>query len=576
MRNKNYSVIINFVFGIAFGSVLFRLMLGAAFHYPALYMRHVWYLLYPIQYMRDFTDQSIYILFYVLLCSYILIASVVVYEAPLGRTLLKMLLWMGILAVPFLPFGIEYMSLSRYATSITSYALRLMPFIGLLVWLFLINRYFFKQNTLVSGAWAFAHFLLVIVIITLADLLPMLKTRMFFSALGYRASLANTFLSRMPVVAILVTIALAVFYVFVFDRQFLRTPRKQNRRSNVFTPVFVSIALFLVLMIIRDDFRRYRYFNYQGGIATVYFAAYDDRQMLSFDRNEFSLVSGRQSVFYPFGRFSVRDTLRKHAEDILRMKIIEGLDYYRLARIIAITAYGPRDTMIYKWLRPVIAGRLYRIPEEFSTWAGYLDERYSSTANDMSVSGLVRLNGMPLVGVEYVVNRVSRDEKRAVVPVWHDHTDSNGRFEFSCYKNAREDKVYYQMNFSLPDTMIGKDIGLLKVINVLPVFAAAGEYSLDTLGIEYKRRGSASYRRGLAVQTSSDLDSLLLDLSDVEMGYQAKVAGTVLESGQLEDIRIEYMLPEVDSSTQNSFVEQLGRSRTYLKRAGGEATIIIY
>ena len=505
-----------------------------------------------------------------------MIASVVVYEAPLGRTLLKMLLWMGILAVPFLPFGIEYMSLSRYATRITSYTLRLMPFIGLLVWLFLINRYFFRQNTLVSGAWAFAHFLLVIVIITLADLLPMLKTRMLFSALGYRSSLANTFLSRMPVVAILVTIALAVFYVFVFDRQFLHTPRKENRRSNVFTPVFVSIALFLVLMIIRDDFRRYRYFNYQGGIATVYFAAYDDRQMLSFDRNEFSLVSGRQSVFYPFGRFSVRDTLRKHAEDILRMKIIEGLDYYRLARIIAITAYGPRDTVIYKWLRPVIAGRLYRISEEFSTWAGYLDERYSSTANDMTVSGSVRLNGMPLGGVEYVVNRVSRVERRAVVPVWHDHTDSNGRFEFSCYKNAREDGVYYQMNFSLPDTMIGKDLGLLKVTNVMPVFAAAGEYSLDTLSIEFSRRGQFSYRRGLVVQTSSDLDSLLLILPDMEMGYQAKVAGAVLESGQLEDIRIEYMIPEVDSSTQYQFVEELGQSRTYLKKAGGEATITIY
>jgi hypothetical protein len=329
-------------------------------------------------------------------------------------------------------------------------------------------------------------------------------------------------------------------------------------------------------MIIRDDFRRYRYFNYQGGIATVYFAAYDDRQMLSFDRNEFSLVSGRQSVFYPFGRFSVRDTLRKHAEDILRMKIIEGLDYYRLARIIAITAYGPRDTVIYKWLRPVIAGRLYRISEEFSTWAGYLDERYSSTANDMTVSGLVHLNGMPLGGVEYVVNRVSREERRAVVPVWHDHTDPNGGFEFSCYKNAREDGVYYQMNFSLPDTMIGKDLGLLKVTNVMPVFTAAGEYSLDPLSIEFSRRGRLSYRRGVVVQTSADLDSLLLILPDMEMGYQAKAAGAVLESGQLEDIRIEYMIPEVDSSTQYQFVEELGRSRTYLKKTGGEATITIY
>ncbi len=60
------------------------------------------------------------------------------------------------------------------------------------------------------------------------------------------------------------------------------------------------------------------------------------------------------------------------------------------------------------------------------------------------------------------------------------------------------------------------------------------------------------------------------------MVYQVKVAGAVLESGQLEDIRIEYMIPEVDSSKQYQFVEELGRSRTYLKKAGGEATITIY
>jgi len=483
---------------------------------------------------------------------------------------------MGVLALPFLPFGIEYMSLSRYATRITSYTLRLLPFIGLLFWLFLINRYFFRQNALVSGAWAFAHFLLVIVIITLADLLPMLKTRMFFSALGYRASLANTFLSRMPVVAILVTVALAVFYVFVFDRQFLRTPRKQNQRSNVFTPVFVSIALFLVLMIIRDDFRRYRYFNYQGGIATVYFAAYDDRQMLSFERNKFSLLSGRQSVFYPFGRFSVRDTLRRHAEEILSMKIIEGLDYYRLVRIIAITAYGPRDTVIYNWLRPVIAGRLYRIPEEFSYWAEYLDKRYSLTAEDITVAGRAYLNGRPLAASEFIVNRVAPGETRVTVPVWHGHTDSNGRFGFSCYKDPLEDRVYYQLNFSLPDTTIGRDVALLKVNNPVPVFTRSGEYSIGTLNVEFARRASPSYRKGLVIQTSADIDSLLLVLPDMEGGYQARVVGTATESGQLEDIRIESLLPEMDSSTQYQFVEQLGRSRTYLKNAGGEATIVIY
>jgi len=576
MRNTKISVILNSIFGVAFGLLLFRLMLGAEFNYPSLVMRHVWYLLYPVHYMRSFTDQSIFILSYVLLCSYMLLAKILVYEAPLGKTVLKLLLWMGLLAVPFLPFGIEYMSLSRYATSITSYVLRVVPFIGLLVWLLLMNRYFFRQNYLVAGAWAFANFLLIIVVITLADLLPMLKTRMFFSALGYRTSLANTFLSTRPVIALLVTIALAVFFLFVFDRQFLRAPRAQNKRSNVFTPLFASVALFLVLMIIRDDFRRYRYFNYQGGIATVYFAAYDDRQMLSFDQNKFSLSSGRQSVFYPFGRFSIRDTLRKHADEILRMKIIEGLDYYRLARIITVIAYGPRDTVVYERLQPVINGRRYKIPEEFSSWSDYLKKRYSSPANDIAVTGWVRVNGEPLSGVEFIVNRISRGEKRAVVPVWHGHTDADGRFVFSCYKDATLDKAYYQLNFSLADTMIGRNIGMLTVTHTVPVFSEPGEYMLDTFDIDFVRQEYPSYRKGLIVETSSGVDSMNLLLPDRESLFQAKLVGAVVESGELRDSRLEYAYPEMDSSIHALFMERVGSSRFYLQETNGEASIIIY
>ena len=576
MRNTKVSAVLNCFFGVAFGFLLFRLMLGAEFNYPALVMRHVWYLLYPVQYMRSFTDQSIYILFYVLLCSYILMANVLVYEAPLRKTVLKLLLWMGLLALPFLPFGIEYMSLSRYATRITSYLLRMMPFIGLLAWLFLMNRYFFRQNYLVAGAWAFANFLLVIVVITLADLLPMLKTRMFFSALGYRASLANTFLSTTPVVALLVIIALAVFFLFIFDRQFLRAPRAQNKRSNVFTPLFASVALFLVLMIIRDDFRRYRYFNYQGGIATVYFAAYDDRQMLSFDQNKFSLSSGRQSVFYPFGRFNVRDTLRKHAEEILRMKIIEGLDYYRLARIITVIAYGPRDTVVYERLQPVINGKRYRIPGEFSGWSEYLKKRYSSPANDIAVTGWICVNGNPLSGVEFIVNRISRGEKRAVVPVWYGHTDADGRFVFSCYKDATLDKAYYQLNFSLADTMIGRNIGVLAVTHAVPVFSEPGEYMLDTLDIDFVRQDYPSYRKGLIVETSPGVDSMHLLLPDRESLFQAKFVGTVAESGELRDRKIEYVYPEMDSITGSLFMERVGSSRFYLQERYGDVSIIIY
>jgi hypothetical protein len=194
----------------------------------------------------------------------------------------------------------------------------------------------------------------------------------------------------------------------------------------------------------------------------------------------------------------------------------------------------------------------------------------------MVVTGWVRANGRPLGGTEFIVNRVSREEKRAVVPVWHDRTDSNGRFEFSCYKESREDKVYYQVNFSLPDTMIGKYVGLLKVTNVMPVFSGPGEYALDTLNIEFTKRGHPSYRRGLTVQASSELDSLLLSLPDLEMVFQVKLVSAVLGSGELKDIQLEYVLPEMDSSTQFLFVEQMKASRLFLKESDGEAAIITY
>ncbi len=576
MHKTKISSVVNCLFGIAFGLLLFRLILGPLFQYPALYMRSVWFVLYPVHYLRYYTNQTIYILFSVLVWSYILITMVVVYEAPLGRTVLKMLFWMGVLALPFVPFGIQYMSLANYMTGISNYFLRLLPFIGLLVWLFLINRFFFKQNFLVAGAWAFVNFLIIIVVITLTDLLPMLKSKILLHALGYRISLANTLVSKMPVLSLLCSIALAIFSAFVFERQFLRVPRTEKSRLGLLTPLSVSIALFLVLMILRDDFRRYRYFNYQGGIATVYFAAYDDRQILSFDQKEFTLIDCRQNVFYPFGRFNVRDTLRKHAEDIRGMKLIEGLDYYRLSRIVKILAYGPRDSLVYQRLRPVIDGRHYRVPEQFGYWADYLNRRYGSFNNDMMVTGWVRINGVPLPRAEFIVNKVSFGDRKIVEPVWQDHTDAFGRFEFSCYKDADLDNGYFQVNFSLPDTTIGNDLQSLKIVNLLPVFSVPGNYVLDTLDIELIRRGSASYAKSISILASVDPDAFLLSIPEMQANAPIIVTASVVKSGMIENIISTYFPSEIDTSAQLLWLEQIKASRFYLKGSEGNIRISIH
>ena len=576
MHKTRVSSIVNGLFGIAFGFLLFRLILGPLFQYPAMYMRSVWLVLYPVHYLRHYTDQTIYILFYVLVWSYILITMVVVYEAPLGKTVLKMLFWMGVFVLPFVPFGIQYMSLANYMTGISSYVLRLLPFIGLLVWLFLMNRFFFRQNFLVAGAWAFVNFLIIIVVITLADLLPMLKSKILLHALGYRISLANTLVSTMPVLSLLFSITLTVFFVFMFERQFLRVPRTEKSRLSLLTPVAVSIALFLVLMILRDDFRRYRYFNYRGGIATVYFAAYDDRQILSFDQKEFTLIDCRQNVFYPFGRFNVRDTLRRHAEDIRGMKLIEGLDYYRLSRIIKILAHGPRDSLVYGRLRPVIDGRHYRVPEQFGYWAEYLERRYGSFNNDIMVTGWVRINGMPLARAEFIVNKVSFGDRKIVEAVWQDHTDASGRFEFSCYKDTELDNGYFQVNFSLPDTTIGNDLQNLRIVNLLPVFSTPGNYVLDTLDIVLTRRGGASYSKSISILASSEPDSFLISLPEIQANAPIIVIASVMKSGMIENIVSSYFPSEIDTSARLLWLEQIKASRFYLEGSEGNIRISIH
>jgi len=576
MQRKAISCALSGLFGVASGFLLFRLALGMPYRSPGVYTQFVWYVLYPVHLLRSMSDQSIYVLFYVLLWSYVLIIKVIVYEAPLGRTLVKMLFWMAVITLPFLPFGIEYISLARYSTTINSYLLRLLPFAVLLVLLFLGNYIYFKQNYRVAGAWAFVNFVLIVMVITLADLLPMLKSRIFLHALGYRTSLLNTFLSTMPVLSLLLVIGLSLFYIVVFERQFLQARRNANPILSVVTPVGVSIALFLALLILRDDFRRYRYFDYQGGITTVYFAAYDDRQSVSFDKNEFRIFSGRHSVFYPFGKFNGRDVLHRHADDILRMKLIEGLDYYRLARIVAIIAHGPRDTLVYNRLQPVISGSRYRKPAELKFWAEYLNRRYAVPSNDMVVTGWMKVNGVPLSLTEFFVNKVSLSGTRIIEPVWQDRTDTEGRFEFSCYKDVESDNGYFQVSFLLPDTIIGNDVRSLNVTHPLPVFFRPGEYELDTINVTVTRGGGESYSKALSVRTSSEADSLMLFLPDIDSFIPLQLAGSVTASGELVDMVLEFTSVETDTNTRNAIVEKIGASRFYLTQPEGDVVIKIY
>ncbi|KPK63369.1 hypothetical protein AMJ83_07295 [candidate division WOR_3 bacterium SM23_42] len=565
MRRKKRLRLLNCLFGMLFGILLLRLALGPFYSHSGLYTHLVWIVLFPINMLRGYGNGSIFVLFYVLLWSYVIVVRNAVYDEPLAKTLFKMFIWMSLVALPFLPFGIEYFSLVRYATTISSYQLRVLPFVALLVLLFLANRFFFRQNYLVAGAWALSNFLLIIVVITLADLLLLLKYQILFHALGYRMSLVNNFLSTMPLLALLVLMCLSVFYVFVFERQFLRLAPRERSLLSIMTPVGLSIALSLMLMIMRDDSRRYRYHDYRRGIATVYYAARDDRQMLSFDEGQFKFSSDRQNVFYPFGSFDLQDTLNRHARDILRMKIIEGLDYYRLERIIKILAHGPRNNDIFNRLRYIIEGKRYRIPGQFKYWTDYVRTRYEALDTDITVVGWVILNGSPLNQVEFFVNKVSYEERKSVEPIWQGKTDSHGRFEFTCYKETGLDSVYFQVGLSLHNTLIGSSVEFIKVVNPLPVFAEAGDFLLDTLQIEVLRYKGVPNLRKLNIQTTVTTDSFLLFVPHIALATPIRLAGLLSTSGSLQDVVLEYPALGADTLLRQMIFEQLDNSRFFLK-----------
>lgn len=565
LYSKRLAHLLNIIFGIVFGVLIFRLALGPSYNYPALYTHFVWILLYPVSILRGLGNDYINILFYTLFWLYVFTVRIVILEAPFGKTLVKTLVWMPLMAIPFLPFGIEYFSLARYITSINSYLLRLLPFIGLLGLLFLANRFYFDQKYLFAGIWALVNFLLVIIVITVADLLPIIKSQFFFHALGYRFALANKFISETPLLALLSLICLSVFYISIFERQFLRLPFRKPTLISIITPVGMLVALSFIMMILRDDFRRYRYFDYQGGIATVYFAAYDDRQTLTFDGARFTLSSGRYSVFYPFGRFNIRDTLDRHVEDIMRMKIIEGLDYYRLERIMKILAHGPRDEVIYNKLQRLVGGGRYLLPEVFKSWVKYIEHRYNMPANDITVTGWITLNGRPLANTPFFVNKISLMNLRSVEPIWQGITDQRGKFRFTCYRDVELDDIYFGIIFLASEKLISKNIGHVRVVRPVPVLSEPDDYVLDTLRIQTTADGKQKTISSLSVRTSSQADSFSLSLPYLEQGASLKLTASVLSAGGIEGIIIDHQPPLTDTVLFETMIERLRDSRFFLR-----------
>jgi hypothetical protein len=254
------------------------------------------------------------------------------------------------------------------------------------------------------------------------------------------------------------------------------------------------------------------------------------------------------------------------------MKIIEGLDYYRLERIVKILAHGPRDAEIYSKFKRLTEGERYRIPEQFRTWTEYLRRRYTTSDDDIVVGGWIVLNGVPLEHVEFFVNKVTTAGRKFVEPIWQGKTAGDGGFEFECYKKGDSDSLYFQVLFLLHDELIGRSVDFLKVINPLPVFVQPGKYFPDTLRIAVSQHGEEPNLKLLHVQTFVVPDSFFLFLPYVEQSKPVRLTGAVASSGEIQDIVMDYDDHETDTAMFWK-IERLKNSRIFLKDSVGEVEI---
>ena len=204
--------------------------------------------------------------------------------------------------------------------------------------------------------------------------------------------------------------------------------------------------------------------------------------MIWFRDGQVELLSGDFKVLYPFGKFNLRDTLRQHAKQLRKMAIIEGVDYYRLERILRVLQNGSRDTLTYNALYNVMDGRTYILPDNLRNLISGVKTRYREGTKELNVIGWITLNNEPLGNVDFYVNkRKSSGSER----IWKDKVDSNGKFEFNCFKGP--DVLSFYIYFIVPDTIIGSKIEYIRFTNLPNNFYESGNYILDTIKIEIKK-----------------------------------------------------------------------------------------
>lgn len=530
--------VINIIFAVLFGAILFRLCLGMRVPDAAVYLKTVGFILQPVFLLRNLSDDLIFIILYLTLWIYALLRQSVAENRPVGLIFyLRTIPWAAAAAVPFFIFGIQYFSLLRFNSAINSQVLRIIPFLSLFILFFLLARFHFRQRFTSALIWTINSVTAAIFLITLADLLPMIKTQPFFDVLHYRISLINDFMYRFPVSAFLLFIGVGFFLCFIIKRYFILSGKNAGSLKNLFFSASLFLLLFSFLFILMNDYQRYEKFDYSAGINTIYLTKYQNRQSIWFDNRAIRFRSGDFKMSYPFGDFELPDTLRAHAGQIAEMGLIEGLSYYKLRRILKIARYGPRDSTLFNLLGDLIDEEKYVIPSFLKKTLAGIKTRYTENA-DIDLNGWIEFNDRPFEDIDVCFSRHIEAERVYSEPVWKGKTDNNGKFSFNCYNGVKQKNSYFLVSFMFPDTFIGYAIEYLKVCNPFHHFSDAGSYILDTARIEVKKRKGSRNFITANIYPDAPLDSFELWFPAIEQTTGAGITAHIIQGGKIVVDRI--------------------------------------
>jgi len=527
-KNSSISYILNIIFGIILGLILMRIFMGEMPEEPTIYLKPIWVIFYPVILLRYLNNIVIFVVFYGFIWLYIILKKILILKKSPLKIIPWTVLWMGIIAIPFLVFGIEYFSITAYRLH-HSYYLQRIPFLSLFTALFLSNIIYFKQEFKSALLWTLNIEAIIIILITLANFLPLATFHIDCNLSGYRITILNDLITKTPLLAVFSFGAISIMVFTIIDMMFIFQTKLRRLAKGFFAPMLITTLIATFILIFYVDYKRYNNIANSGEVNNISFNSYQSRQIIWFDTGKIRIYCGDFTMFYPFGEFDLRDTLRKHAKEIGEMTIIEGANKYKLMQILRILAHGPRDTVTYNALKNLVSGKYKRVP-----FCSDIRERYINGSRDINVIGWVMLNNKPLRNTDFCVNIWVRSVPESFERVWKDETDSNGKFSFNCYKGKDWSYLGHQIYFLPSDTLIGQNLTYLKITNIPHRFYTSGNYLLDTIKIETKKSESGYNFARLNILPRSPVDSFEIWMPAISESLGVKVTAEIIELGKIK------------------------------------------